>query len=644
MLTRSNRHWATLLAVGLPLLVAGCAGGGMPTHGGPAAPGAPEANASHMDALTLADRLKSEGNFSSAVSMYQQANQAHPDDVRPWLGLGECLLAMGSNADAAQAYSGALGIEPNNLEALRGLGHARILLGQPQFALAQYQTALKVAPNDTRILNGLGVAEDMVGDHAAAQKNYHQVLTLDPANQSAKNNLALSLALAGDNAGGIKILEDVSKSSSATAVNRQNLALLYGASGQMAQAEQVSRADLPQDAVNRNMAAWGANGDATQKQELLKESLGVELKGRQYAPAAKPPTPLTNLAQSSSLDDQPLYMSAQEGDTMPVITTDKGGETQTAQAAQATEVVVKPPKTKDGWSEWDEQLVDATDVNAATGTPTAAPAGTAAAAPSTASTTQSQPSSPDNGSPRFLSSSNAIADDKPATSAATTAATPPTPPTPTKPATSAATDASTPATTSTPTKPAATSSATATQMAAVPPPASATAEKPAATASTTPAATTTSTDKPASTLATSVAATTASTTAPTASAANSAASSMTVTAKAVDVAKIYTVQIASYRSEQEASAGWQTLATVQADLLAKLPHAVAKADLGAEKGVFYRLQAGAFSDRNAAKALCSDLKDHSIDCMVVEAPAAAAPTATQQSMLDTNNSFVIGAR
>jgi cell division septation protein DedD len=120
---------------------------------------------------------------------------------------------------------------------------------------------------------------------------------------------------------------------------------------------------------------------------------------------------------------------------------------------------------------------------------------------------------------------------------------------------------------------------------------------------------------------------------------------MTVTAKTIDVAKVYTVQIASYRSEQEAAAGWQTLATAQADLLGKLPHEVAKADLGAEKGVFYRLQAGAFSDRKDAKALCSNLKDHSIDCMVVEAtPATATPTSSQQSMLDPGNSFVIGAR
>jgi len=109
-------------------------------------------------------------------------------------------------------------------------------------------------------------------------------------------------------------------------------------------------------------------------------------------------------------------------------------------------------------------------------------------------------------------------------------------------------------------------------------------------------------------------------------------------------AKVYTVQIASYRSEQEASAGWQTLTAEQAGLLGNLPHAVAKADLGAEKGVFYRLQAGSFSDRNEAKALCSDLKNHSIDCMVVEAAPATAATSSQQSMLDSSNSFVIGAR
>jgi hypothetical protein len=105
---------------------------------------------------------------------------------------------------------------------------------------------------------------------------------------------------------------------------------------------------------------------------------------------------------------------------------------------------------------------------------------------------------------------------------------------------------------------------------------------------------------------------------------------MTVTAKTMSVAKVYTVQIASYRSEQEASTGWQALTAEQADLLAKLPHAVAKADLGAEKGIYYRLQAGSFSDRNDARSAPTTPRHR---CMVVEAaPATAVPTSTQQSM------------
>jgi hypothetical protein len=437
------------------------------------------------------------------------------------------------------------------------------------------------------------------------------------------------MALAGDDAGAIKILEDVSKSSTATATNRQNLALLYGVSGQMAQAQEASRADLPQDVVNRNMAAMSNSGDAAAKQELLKQSLGVELKGRQYAPAAQPAMPLTNLAQTSSIEgEQPVYMSSQQGEAIPVIATGDAARTQTA---QSTDVVVKTTGKKDAWSDWDEELVDATDVNGTTGTQTAAaPAQsttsniteTTTAADSAVSPAQSQPSSQDAGAPRFLST-NAIADDKASTPAA-------------------------------PSKPAASSNASATQMAAAPQ-TTATAsavEKPAVSASATPAATPTATaEKPAaptaasSTAATAGTATMASTPASASPGADDSASSMTVTAKTMSVAKVYTVQIASYRSEQEASTGWQALTAEQADLLAKLPHAVAKADLGAEKGIYYRLQAGSFSDRNDAKALCADLKDHAIDCMVVEAaPATAAPTSSQQSMLAPNDSIVIGAR
>jgi Flp pilus assembly protein TadD len=585
MLIRRKRHWATLLAIGLPLVVGGCAGSGMPT---PAGSPPTQATAATTNPFALAERLRAEGNVSSAVSMYQQAHQANPGDIRPLLGLGDCLLAISANADAAQAYGSALQIDPNNLEALRGLGHARILLGQPQFAVTQYQAAVKLAPQDVRSLNGLGVAQDMVGDHAAAQATYKRVLAIDPSNQSAKNNLGLSLALSGDSAGAIKILEDLSKSAGSSTVNRQNLALVYGVSGQLDQARQVSRADLPADAVDRNIAAMSANSDAAARQQLLQRSLGVELKGRQYAAAAKPIMPLGNLAQAS-VNDEPVYLSGTEGSSMPVITTGKETRVATAAAASTEVKTFAKRSTGDDWADdWDEELVDATDYEGGTGQQTAALASQSANAASMPPQT-SKPSP-------FLSSSKAIADDKAPTAAPIEAKAPPAALVQPKTETAAATPAA-PAIPKEPEKPAA---ATAVEAAPSAPAAM------TASAGTTPA----------------------------------------VTATQIATAKIYTVQLASYRSEAEATAGWQTLTTEQQDLLAKLPHAVAKADLGTDKGIYYRLQAGTFTDRQAAKALCSDLQTRSIDCMVVEAapPESAAPTKTQQSMLAPDRSFVIGAR
>jgi len=691
MSNRRTNNWATLLAVGLPLIVAGCAGAGnAPPPTDPAALAASK----HVDALTLAEKLKSEGNYASAVTMYQQAHQAKPTEVRPLIGMGDSLLGVGANAEAANAYASALAIDPNNLDALRGLGHARILLGQPQFAVTQYQTALKIAPHDARSLNGLGVAQDTLGDHAAAQANYRAVLATDPNNQSAKNNLALSLALSGDNAGAIKILEDVSKSATATAVNRQNLALIYGAAGQVDQAQQLSHTDLPADA-NRNINAIGAETDPAKREELLKQSLGIELQGRQYTPPAAPAMPLTNLAQAS-VNDDPVYLSTDDSGngSLPMITTGKPDNALTAETAPAP--IVKKHSSGDKWSDnWDEELVDAADlsnsqpnqpvvatpskaaeqplpaapastttvvaatnadttaakpavtdttITASAATPAAAPAAAPAPStptpllPQTASTTNSATTA--NAMPtstaatsipsKFMSSSKAIGDDKPAATAdagpassATPAATPSAP--------TMANAASAPSTAS----PVTASS----EPAATPPAADA---KPTETAAPTQVAdsgtaSTAGNSAPSADPAPSKPATVTDAAGAAGHADTATASTPAVTTTSVGSAKVYTVQIASYRSEAEATVGWQTLTTEQKDLLSGLPHTVEKADLGAGKGVYYRLKAGAFADAKAAKTLCTDLKNHSIDCMVVEAaPASAAvstPTSTQQSML-----------
>ena len=77
------------------------------------------------------------------------------------------------------------------------------------------------------------------------------------------------------------------------------------------------------------------------------------------------------------------------------------------------------------------------------------------------------------------------------------------------------------------------------------------------------------------------------------------------------------IYLASYRGIQKANEGWQGLAAANPDLLGGLEAAVAQADLGREKGIVYRLQAGPLADTVSANALCYKLSQRNIPCVVV---------------------------
>ncbi len=79
--------------------------------------------------------------------------------------------------------------------------------------------------------------------------------------------------------------------------------------------------------------------------------------------------------------------------------------------------------------------------------------------------------------------------------------------------------------------------------------------------------------------------------------------------------KAFVLQLGAFRTQEAAEAGWKLLAARHAGVLASLEHYVAEADLG-EKGRFFRLQAGSFSERAAANTQCSSLKASGVDCLV----------------------------
>jgi hypothetical protein len=93
---------------------------------------------------------------------------------------------------------------------------------------------------------------------------------------------------------------------------------------------------------------------------------------------------------------------------------------------------------------------------------------------------------------------------------------------------------------------------------------------------------------------------------------------------------LYRIQLAAYRSADEATAGWRKLTAAASDLIGDFAPVVRRVDLGPDKGIYFRLQTGGFADRQAARALCGDLLARHIDCLVAKVSAADADGAASR--------------
>ena len=80
---------------------------------------------------------------------------------------------------------------------------------------------------------------------------------------------------------------------------------------------------------------------------------------------------------------------------------------------------------------------------------------------------------------------------------------------------------------------------------------------------------------------------------------------------------VFRVQLAALRSRADAEAAWRRLKLANGDLLGALDAEILHVDLG-DKGVFYRLRAGPLASAAKASALCSRLKAHKLDCLVIK--------------------------
>lgn len=99
----------------------------------------------------------------------------------------------------------------------------------------------------------------------------------------------------------------------------------------------------------------------------------------------------------------------------------------------------------------------------------------------------------------------------------------------------------------------------------------------------------------------------------------------------------YRVQLGAFRQMDHANFVWRQLESKAPELLTDIGYSVERADLGAEKGVYYRLRTGSLADRSTAKALCSELQGREIDCLVVRG-SVDQPTSSPKPDTDASTS------
>ncbi len=108
----------------------------------------------------------------------------------------------------------------------------------------------------------------------------------------------------------------------------------------------------------------------------------------------------------------------------------------------------------------------------------------------------------------------------------------------------------------------------------------------------------------------------------------------------------YRIHLTSIRDPGSAPREWARLRQEFPELLAGLDLAVAKADLGPGRGVFYRIQGGTLSE-SEAQARCMDFAKRAIWCRVVRGPAgpltAKAPAEAVVASLGSQKSAEMAA-
>ena len=179
----------------------------------------------------------------------------NPGDKIASINYARGLRALTRYGEATAVMRTAAIVAPQDSEVLGEYGKALADSGE----LAQAKDVLTRAYPEDRpdwtIMSVQGAVQDELGDHDGARTFYAEALKIAPGEPHLLNNLGLSYALTKQLPQAEATLREASASPHADMRVRNNLALVLSLEGKYAQAEDVSRQDMSDDAARANVKA-----------------------------------------------------------------------------------------------------------------------------------------------------------------------------------------------------------------------------------------------------------------------------------------------------------------------------------------------------------------------------------------------------
>ena len=208
--------------------------------------------------LRIAETASAAGQTDIALSMYNAAAAATPNDPDVQARLVSMLIRAGKPDVAEYTLAAALARQPNNPTLLRWQGNLRLETGAAEAALQIFDGLIARRPNDVAALNGRGVALDLLGRHDAAQQAYLTARALQPGDLQTANNMAVSLLLMQHPSQALAVLQPFAMQSDLPSRVSNNLTIARAAAGQSNTTETGADSTIASDDLRTLAASLGA--------------------------------------------------------------------------------------------------------------------------------------------------------------------------------------------------------------------------------------------------------------------------------------------------------------------------------------------------------------------------------------------------